>query len=75
MFSSNHLHASVPNSSGVTRFSYDLRTINLDDVLADRGPRNVDNGATGTTMGDFLRVVGPGAARAPRPGSRSSAVA
>lgn len=56
MFSSNHLHASAPNTSGVTRFSYDLRTINLDDVLAGRGPRNVDNGATGTTLGDFLRV-------------------
>jgi len=47
----------VPNTSGVTRFSYDLRTLNLDDVLADRGPRNVDSGATGTTLGDFLRVA------------------
>ncbi|MFC5993831.1 hypothetical protein ACFQE5_06350 [Pseudonocardia hispaniensis] len=56
MFSSNHLHASAPNLSGVTRFSYDLRTINLDDIRAGRGPRNVDSGATGTTLGDFLRV-------------------
>jgi hypothetical protein len=56
MFSSNHLHASAPNHSGVTRFSYDLRTINIDDVRAGRGPRNVDSGATGTTLGDFLRV-------------------
>lgn len=56
MFSSNHLHASAPNRSGVTRFSYDLRTINIDDVRAGRGPRNVDSGATGTTLGDFLRV-------------------
>jgi hypothetical protein len=56
MFSSNHLHASAPNTSGVTRFSYDLRTINIDDVRAGRGPRNVDSGATGTTLGDFLRV-------------------
>ncbi|WP_433292256.1 hypothetical protein ACQPZQ_04295 [Pseudonocardia sp. CA-142604] len=56
MFSSNHLHASAPNLSGVTRFSYDLRTINIDDVRAARGPRNVDSGATGTTLGDFLRV-------------------
>ena len=57
MFSSSHLHASVPNTSGVTRFSYDLRTINVDDVLSERGPRNVDNGSTGTTLGDFLRVA------------------
>jgi hypothetical protein len=56
MFSSNHLHASAPNVSGVTRFSYDLRTINIDDVRNGRGPRNVDSGATGTTLGDFLRV-------------------
>ncbi|GEL20276.1 hypothetical protein [Pseudonocardia asaccharolytica] len=56
MFSSNHLHASAPNLSGVTRFSYDLRTINLEDIRAGRGPRNVDCGATGTTLGDFLRV-------------------
>lgn len=56
MFSSNHLHASAPNLSGVTRFSYDLRTINIDDVRAGNGPRNVDSGATGTTLGDFLRV-------------------
>lgn len=57
MFSSNHLHASAPNTSGVTRFSYDLRTINLDDVRQNKGPRNVDSGATGTTLGDFLRVA------------------
>lgn len=56
MFSSNHLHASAPNTSGITRFSYDLRTINIDDVHEGRGPRNVDSGATGTTLGDFLRV-------------------
>lgn len=56
MFSSNHLHASVPNTSGVTRFSYDLRTINIEDIRLGRGPRNVDSGATGTTLTDFLRV-------------------
>jgi hypothetical protein len=56
IFSSNHLHASAPNESGVTRFSYDLRTVNLEDLRARRGPRNVDSGATGTTLGDVLRV-------------------
>jgi hypothetical protein len=56
VFSSNHLHASAPNRSGVTRFSYDLRTINIEDVRDARGPSNVDSGATGTTLGDFLRV-------------------
>jgi hypothetical protein len=56
MFSSSHLHASAPNTSGVTRFSFDLRTINVDDIAYGCGPGNVDSGATGTTLGDFLRV-------------------
>src|SRR5262249_39300455 len=41
MFSTCHLHASAPNTSGVTRFSYDLRTINLPDFEEGRGPDNV----------------------------------
>lgn len=56
MFSTCHLHASAPNTSGVTRFSYDLRTINLPDFQEGRGPENIDTGATGTTLNDFLRV-------------------
>ncbi len=56
IFSSNHLHASAPNVSGVTRFSYDLRTVHLEDLRTRCGPPNVDNGATGTTLGDVLRV-------------------
>ena len=56
LFSTCHLHATVPNVSGVTRFSYDLRTLDLDDLVHGRGPRDVDGAATGTTVGDFLRV-------------------
>jgi hypothetical protein len=56
MFSTCHLHASAPNTSGVTRYSFDLRTINLPDYLEGRGPANVDTAATGTTLQDFLRV-------------------
>ncbi|WGF87225.1 hypothetical protein [Marinivivus vitaminiproducens] len=55
MFSTCHLHATAPNNSGVTRFSVDLRTINLRDVKSGVGPANVDSYATGTTLGDFLR--------------------
>ncbi|MEO8693982.1 MAG: hypothetical protein ABI658_10730, partial [Acidimicrobiales bacterium] len=51
-----HLHSTAPNVSGVTRFSYDLRTLDIDDLVAGRGPRNPDGEATGTTVGDFLRV-------------------
>lgn len=56
MFSTCHLHASAPNTSGVTRFSYDLRTISMSDFRSGRGPENIDTAATGSTLGDFLRV-------------------
>ena len=57
MFSTCHLHASAPNTSGVTRFSYDLRTIYLPDYLSGGGPTNIDTHSTGSTLGDFLRVA------------------
>jgi len=56
LFSTCHLHSTAPNVSGVTRFSYDLRTLDIDDLVHGRGPRNLDGEATGTTVGDFLRV-------------------
>jgi hypothetical protein len=57
IFSGAQLHASVQNTSGRTRFSIDFRTVNLDDVLAERGAPNVDSRCTGTTMGDYLRCT------------------
>jgi hypothetical protein len=56
MFSTCHLHATAPNVSGVTRFSYDLRTISLRDLKEGRGPSNLDAIAQGSTVKDFLRV-------------------
>jgi hypothetical protein len=55
LFSAAHLHSTVPNTSGYTRFSIDFRTVHLDDVLHGRGARNVDSECTGTTIGDYLR--------------------
>jgi hypothetical protein len=55
MFSGAHLHSTVPNFSGKTRFSIDFRTVHLDDVRAFRGARNVDSSCTGTCMNDYLR--------------------
>jgi len=46
----------VPNTSGVTRYSIDFRTVHLDDVLDRRGAPNVDSECTGTTMRDYLRM-------------------
>jgi hypothetical protein len=53
-FSAAQLHSTVPNTSEVTRYSIDFRTVNLDDVLGRIGARNVDSACTGTTMGDYL---------------------
>jgi hypothetical protein len=55
MFSAGQLHSSVPNTSGVTRYSIDFRLVNSDDALARRGAPNVDSQCTGTTMRDYLR--------------------
>ena len=56
LFSGAHLHSTVPNHSGRTRFSIDFRTVHLGDALAHRGAINVDSSCTGTTMRDYLRA-------------------
>jgi hypothetical protein len=57
LFSAGHLHSTVPNTSNVTRYSADFRTVNLDDVLKRVGARNIDSACTGTTMGDYLKAT------------------
>lgn len=57
LFSAAQLHSTVPNASGVTRYSVDFRTVHLDDVLDQVGAPNVDSACTGTTMGDYLRAT------------------
>jgi Phytanoyl-CoA dioxygenase (PhyH) len=57
VFSGGQMHSSVPNTSGVTRFSIDFRTVHLDDVAARQGAPNVDSQCTGTTMRDYLRMM------------------
>ncbi len=54
-FSAAQLHSTVPNTSNVTRYSIDFRTVHLDDVLGSKGAKNIDSACTGTTMGDYLR--------------------
>lgn len=56
MFSAQHLHGTVKNTSGMTRFSIDFRTVNIDDLMEGRGAGNVDCGATGTTLGSYIRA-------------------
>ncbi len=55
LFSAAQLHSTVPNTSNITRYSIDFRTVHLDDVLGHVGAVNVDSACTGTTMGDYLR--------------------
>lgn len=55
LFSAAQMHSSVPNTSGVTRFSIDFRTVHVDDAIAKHGAPNIDSACTGTVMRDFLR--------------------
>lgn len=54
LFSAAHLHSTVPNTCGLTRYSIDFRTVHLDDVWQRRGAPNYDSECTGTTMHDYL---------------------
>ena len=54
LFSSAHLHATVPNNSGLTRFSIDFRTVHSDDLQSKHGAHNIDCLAKGSTLGDFI---------------------
>jgi hypothetical protein len=55
-FSGAHLHASVPNHTGVTRFNVDTRTVDPADVAASRGAPNVDGAAPRVALEWFRRV-------------------
>jgi ectoine hydroxylase-related dioxygenase (phytanoyl-CoA dioxygenase family) len=55
LFSAAHLHASVPNTSGRTRFSFDFRTVQLDDIAAKRGAANIDSECKGHMLRDYIR--------------------
>jgi hypothetical protein len=56
LFSAAQLHSTVPNACGLTRFSIDFRTVDLDDVWNRAGAPNIDSAATGTTMRDYIRA-------------------
>lgn len=67
IFSGAHLHASVPNASGASRFSIEMRSVDVDDAAAGRGAPNVDGAAPYTAWhwfrrldtGDRLPATGP----------------
>lgn len=55
VFAAAQLHSTVPNTAGLTRYSIDFRTINIEDTKAYRGARNIDSNCTGTSLRDFMR--------------------
>ena len=55
LFSAAHMHSTVPNTTGRTRFSIDFRTVHIEDVEALDGAPNVDSYCSGTSMNDYLR--------------------
>ena len=69
-FSGAHLHASVPNTTGVARFSVEVRTVDAGDAADGRGAPNLDGEAPRVASGWFRHVqdgtplpaVGPGPA-------------
>ncbi|CAN5763194.1 hypothetical protein BH23ACT10_BH23ACT10_33460 [soil metagenome] len=56
VFSGAQLHATVPNTSGVPRFSVEIRTVALDDVRSGRGAPNIDGAAPRVPWDWFRRV-------------------
>ena len=57
VFSGAHLHATVPNTSGRTRFSVDFRTAHRESLLFGEGAPNVDAHCTGTSLRDLHRLA------------------
>jgi hypothetical protein len=55
-FSAQHAHAAVPNHTGLTRISFDTRTLFIADHLAGRGAPNIDGHAQWMAPGLFRRL-------------------
>lgn len=56
-FSLAHLHEGPPNSTGVSRFSTDFRTIHAHDIHSGDLAPNIDSESTGSGLGDFRRLA------------------
>jgi len=55
-FASAHLHASVQNTTDRTRFSVEMRTVNINEMLAGYGAPNVDNDGPCPMYNWFRRI-------------------
>jgi hypothetical protein len=59
LFAGAQLHTSIPNTSGLARYSVDFRTVDARDLAAGKGAPVVDAYCTGTAIRDF-RNIGDG---------------
>lgn len=57
LFSGAQMHSAVPNTSGLTRYSLDLRTVHYDDIVTGRGAPNVDSHSTDALVTAFMRAT------------------
>ena len=56
IFSAAQMHSTVPNTSGTSRVSIDVRTVNVRDLEDDVSAPNIDSAPTGTSLRDFRRA-------------------
>ena len=56
LFSGAQLHTSIPNTSGIARYSIDFRSVDVRDVRDGRAAPVVDARCTGTSIRDFRHV-------------------
>ena len=56
LFSGAHLHSTVANTSGRSRFSIDFRTAHHDELATFGGAPAIDRHCTGTTLFELRRV-------------------
>ena len=61
LFSGAHLHSTVPNTTGRSRFSIDFRTAHHDELAGLGGAPAIDRACTGTTLFELRRAsdLGP----------------
>jgi len=63
LFSGAQMHSAVPNTSGYSRYSLDMRTVHHDEIVSNGGAANIDSYSTTALLKDFLN----GAALKPLP--------
>lgn len=57
LFSGAHLHRTLPQATGRTRFSLDLRAVHLGDHAGGLGAPNVDGRSRGSALRDYVHPL------------------